>query len=122
GLVTATHLDELSSVLTAGTGISAALSGVVAAAAHNPGLTGFLVTAAPTGGGLVVHPLDVTANGDIVVRGLSGPPIAHLDPQLHELAGANIGGLIGGLPPGSLQPNDPGRTVTPGLVAGTVTT
>jgi len=123
GLVTEAHEAELSSVLTAGTGLNAALAGVVAAAAENPGVSGFLVTDTPSdGGGLVVHPVDVTANGDVVIRGADGPPIAHVDPHLHQLVGTHVGGLIGGLPQGSLHPNERGRTIEPGLVAGTVTT
>ena len=120
GLVTGTHVAEIESILSPGTTVSAGLSAVVGTAAKNPGVSGFLV-AATESGGLAVHPIDVTAAGEIVIRGAEGPPIGHIDPNLHGLAGAHITGLIGGLPPGALHPDDPGHVVTPGVVAGTVT-
>jgi hypothetical protein len=121
GLVTETHLDELGSVLTPGAGISAVLAGVVETAIKNPGLSGFLV-AHGEAGGVILQPVDVAANGEVSIRGLGGAPLAEIDPQLHLGAGLDVGGLIGGLPPGSLHPGDTHRGISPGLVAGTVTT
>jgi hypothetical protein len=120
GLVTGRHVAELTAVLVPGVGVSAALAGVVTTASRNPAVAGFLV-ARGEAGSLVLHPLDVTGDGDAVIRGSAGPPLAHIDPHLLP-AGTEVGSLVGALPPGSLEPSDPHRVVSPGLVAGTVTT